>query len=67
MVLNVTNAIPASGMPTSGTNIYQGTMAATARLDVRLAKPLPATNAVLVITSAYDRGSSTSFCATSIV
>jgi hypothetical protein len=46
-------------MPTSGTNIYQGTMAATATLDVRLAKPLPATNAVLVITSSYDRGSST--------
>src|ERR1035437_3282529 len=59
IVLNVTNAIPASGMPTSGTNIYQGTMAATATLDVRLAKPLPATNAVLVITSSYDRGSST--------
>jgi hypothetical protein len=46
-------------MPTSGTNIYQGTMAATARLDVRLAGPMPATNAVLVITSSYDRGSST--------
>jgi hypothetical protein len=59
MVLNVTNALPASGMPTSGTNIYQGTMAATARLDVRLAGPMPATNAVLVITSSYDRGSST--------
>ena len=58
MVLNVTNAIPASGMPTSGTNIYSGTMAATATLDVLLAKPLSATNAVLVITSAYDRGSS---------
>ena len=59
MVLNVTNPIPASGMPASGTNIYQGTMAATASLDVRLAKPLLATNAVLVMTSAYDRGSST--------
>jgi hypothetical protein len=59
MVLNITNAIPASGMPTSGTNIYQGSMSATASLDVRLAKPLLATNAVLVITSSYDRGSST--------
>ena len=34
-------------------------MAATATLDVRLAKPLLATNAVLVITSAYDRGAAT--------
>jgi hypothetical protein len=59
MVLNVTNPIPASGIPTSATNIYQGTVAATASLDVCLAKPLLATNAVLVITSAYDRGIST--------
>lgn len=60
IAVNVTNAIPASGLPTSGTNIYQGTMAATTSLDVRLAKPLTVSNAVLVITSAYDRGVSTS-------
>ena len=60
LVLNVTNTIPADGIPTSGSNVYQGTMAPTSMLDVPLAHPMPATNAVLVITSAYDRGSSAS-------
>jgi hypothetical protein len=60
MVLNVTNVIPADGIPTSGSNVYQGTMAPTSMLDVSLAPPVPATNAVLVITSSYDRGASTS-------
>jgi hypothetical protein len=39
--------------------IYQGTMAPTATLDLRLSPPVNATNAELLITSAYDRGSST--------
>jgi hypothetical protein len=60
MLLNVTNTIPADGMPTSGSDVYQGTMAATSMLDVPLPRPVAATNAVLVISSAYDRGSSTS-------
>jgi hypothetical protein len=59
MILNVTNAIPASGIPTSGTNVYQGTMAPVTTLDVHLPLPVYATNAVLVITSGYDRGVST--------
>lgn len=59
VTLNVTNSIPASGLPASGTNVYQGTMAPTVALDVRLPQPFAATNAVLVITGAYDRGSST--------
>jgi hypothetical protein len=60
MVLNITNSIPGNGIPTSGSSVYQGTMAATSMLDVPLSQPVPATNAVLVITSSYDRGSSTS-------
>ena len=59
LILNVTNAIPASGIPTSGSNVYQATMSATSTLDAKLTQPVYATNAVLVITSAYDRGSST--------
>jgi len=59
IMLNVTNAIPANGIPTSGSNVYQGTMAPTSMLDVHLSPPVPATNAVLVISSSYDRGTST--------
>lgn len=57
MVLNVTNAIPVSGIPTSGANVFAGTMLPTSALDVKLAQPVYATNAVLVITGSYDRGS----------
>ena len=39
--------------------VYQGNMAATSTLGMRLPHTVPASNAVLVITSAYDRGSST--------
>ena len=56
MVLNVTNAIPASGIPTSGSNVFSGTMSPTSTLDVKLPQSVYATNAVLVITSGYDRG-----------
>jgi hypothetical protein len=59
MVLNITNTIPPSGLPGSGTNIYQGNMPPTSMLDVQLPEPVIATNAVLVITSGYDRGSTT--------
>jgi hypothetical protein len=38
----------------NGLSVYQGTMAATATLDVHLPHPLTATNAQLVITSSYD-------------
>jgi hypothetical protein len=38
---------------------FQGTMAPTSTLDVRLSPPVNATNAQLLITSSYDRGSST--------
>ena len=37
-----------------GTLIYQGTMSATAALDVPLPQPVAATNALLLITSSYD-------------
>jgi len=59
MIVNVTNAIASSGIPTSGTLVYEGAMSPTAAFDVRLPQPVSATNAVLVITSAYDRGVST--------
>jgi hypothetical protein len=39
--------------------VYQGTMAPTSMLDLRLSPPVNATNAELLITSAYDRGGST--------
>ena len=53
---NVTNAIPASGIPTSGTNFWAGPMAAFSTLDVKLSPPVYVTNVVLVITGAYDKG-----------
>ena len=56
MFCNVTNAIPASGLPTSGSNFWAGPMAALATLDVKLSPPVYATNAVLVVTGAYDNG-----------
>jgi hypothetical protein len=54
LLLNVGN--PASAYPNAplGTNVYQGTMAATATLDVSVAQPVYATNALLWITSSYD-------------
>jgi hypothetical protein len=57
--LNVTNAVPASGVPASGTNAYTGTMAPTTTLDIAFAQPLYASNALLVINSGYDRGATT--------
>jgi hypothetical protein len=54
MLLNVTNAVFTSTLPSAGTNVYQGTMAATATLDIRLPHPVYATNAMLWITSSYD-------------
>ena len=60
MIVNVTNAIPSTGIPTSGTLVYEGTMSPTTAFDARLPQPVSATNAVLVVTSAYDRGISTS-------
>ena len=59
LFVNVTSTIPASGLPTSGSNAYAASMAATTTLDARWTQPVLATNAVLVITSAYDRGVST--------
>lgn len=57
LVVNVTNAIPAGGIPTSGTTVFAGEMPPTTTLDVPLPAPVHATNAVLVITGSYDRGS----------
>ena len=57
LVVNVTNGIPASGIPASGATVFSGPMQPTALLDVELAQPVYATNAVLVITGSYDRGS----------
>ena len=56
---NVTNTIPASGIPTSGTNFWSGPMAALSTLDVKMSSPVYVTNAVLVITGAYDNGVTT--------
>jgi hypothetical protein len=56
MVGNVNPAIPASGLPTSGTNFWSGTMAATNTLDVKLSPPVYLTNVVLVVIGAYDKG-----------
>ncbi len=41
----------------NGVSVYQGTMAPTFPLDVHLPSPVNATNAQLLITSCYDRGS----------
>ena len=41
-----------------GVLAFQGTMAPTSTLDVRLSPPVNATNAQLLITTSYDRGSS---------
>jgi hypothetical protein len=57
MWCNVSSAIPASGIPTTGSNFWSGTGYALATLDVKLASPVYATNAVIVVTSAYDNGS----------
>ena len=53
---NVTNLIPASGIPTSGSNFWAGPMAALTTLDVKMSPPVYVTNAVLVMTGAYDNG-----------
>lgn len=60
LFVNVTNAIPASGIPTGGSNAFATSMGATSTLDARWTPPVLATNAVLVIASAYDRGVTTS-------
>jgi hypothetical protein len=57
MFCNVTDPIPASGIPNTGTPFWSGTGFALRTLDVTLPQPVPATNAVLVITGAYDNGS----------
>ncbi len=54
MLLNVTNTVFTNTLPLAGANVYQGTMAATATLDVHLSPPVYATNALLWITSSYD-------------
>lgn len=59
LVVNVADALPASGLPASGTNVFSGTMQPASPLDTSLAAITNATNAVLVIISAYDRGIST--------
>jgi hypothetical protein len=56
MFCNVTNAIPATGIPASGSNFWSGTMAAMSTLDVKLSPPVCATNITLVITGSYDGG-----------
>jgi hypothetical protein len=57
MFCNLTNAIPASGIPTSGSNFWSGTGNALTTLDVKLSRPVYATNAAIIITGAYDNGS----------
>ena len=57
---NVNTTIPASGIPTSGTNFWAGPMAAQATLDAKLSPPVYVTNAVLVMTGAYDNGNTNS-------
>jgi hypothetical protein len=53
---NVNLVVPASGVPTSGTNFWSGPMAAQQTLDVKLSPPVYVTNAVMVIPGAYDNG-----------
>ena len=53
---NVTSAIPASGVPTSGSNFWSGTGFPLTTLDVKLTSLVYATNAVIVVTGAYDNG-----------
>ena len=55
---NVTNPLPASGIPSSGSNFWSGTGFALTTLDVKLPVPVLATNVVLVATGAYDNGPS---------
>jgi hypothetical protein len=57
MFCNLTNAIPASGIPVSGSNFWSGTGYALTTLDVKLSPPVYATNAAIIITGAYDNGS----------
>ncbi len=54
---NVNSAIPASGLPTSGSNFWSGTGFPLTTLDVKLTSLVYATNAVIVVTGAYDNGS----------
>jgi hypothetical protein len=56
MWCNVSSPIPASGIPTSGSNFWSGTGFALTTLDVKLSSPVYATNVVIVITGAYDNG-----------
>ena len=53
---NVTNTIPASGLPASGTNFWSGPMASQSTLDVKLPSLLYVTNVVVAMTGAYDNG-----------
>ncbi len=56
MMIDVTAPIPSSGIPADGTSVFAGMMPPTTALTVALPHPVHATNAVLVITGAYDRG-----------
>ncbi len=56
MFCNVTDPIPASGIPNTGTPFWSGTGFALSTLDVNLPQPVSATNVVLVVTGAYDNG-----------
>ncbi len=60
LLLNVSGAIPSSGRPANGEQVFEGILAPDAMLNARLATPIPATNAVLVVTGAYDRGNTNS-------
>ena len=53
---NVTKVIPATGIPTSGSNFWSGTGFPLATLDVKLSSLVYATNAVIVVSGAYDNG-----------
>ena len=58
MAMPTANPLPASGIPSSGSNFWSGTGFALATLDVKLPVPVLATNVVLVATGAYDNGPS---------
>lgn len=59
MFCNISTPIPASGIPSTGSNVWSGTGNALTALNVELPRPIYATNAAIIITSAYDSGSPT--------
>lgn len=56
LVLDVTSEIASGTAPTTGRTVYTGDMSALSPLKITLDRPELASNAVLVVTSAYDRG-----------